>query len=107
MTANLRKKRDFGIINFPYEGDIYGHYKGVYPYQAATKAFTKLSKLVGIGDSNEFLVFVIIDRGNKKTYKYQGTRVKLDRPINLLIDGKNIEIQYRSIISRFNPMLNK
>ena len=97
------QKRKFSIVNFPDQGEFYGKYIGIYPNQAARKAFNKLSNIINLSnkDKNKFLVFSIIDLDSKKIYTYKGTKIKLNRPLSFKTKDNNIiKINYKSIVSK-------
>ena len=63
---------DYEILSFPNKKSNFGNFKGTYPKQAAEKAFTFLSNLVGdeIKEDGNFVVFSIRKK-NKKQYKFK------------------------------------
>jgi hypothetical protein len=96
--------RSFTIVDFPKKGETYGRYISKYPKNAAKKAFTKLSSMIDLKNSNrkKFLIFTIKEttkNSNKNMYKYIGTRIKLYEPIIIEKNGKNIVYKYKNIIT--------
>lgn len=64
----------------------HGEYKGHYPSQAASKAFTKLSKHFDLSNSEltkKYLLFTIKNKETNKIYTYLGARIKLYKPIKV------------------------
>ena len=101
--TNTKKKRLFSVLDFPEKSKKYGKYYGHYPGQAAYKAFNKISTLIKMSnkDKNKFLVFSLIERNTNKIYTYQGTKIKLYKPIVFKTkDNKVIKIKYKSIVTR-------
>ena len=95
-------KRKFTIIDFPKKGSTFGHYISNSPSRAASKAFSKLARIIKLENTDEknHVVFTIQD-SNKKTYSYIGTRVKLENPIIKNISGKEIKYYYKNIITKY------
>ena len=104
---NNNKQIEYEIIDFPKKNLSFGSYKGRYTKQAAEKAFTFLSNLVGqdIDEEGSFLVFVIRNKETQKINKYIGTRIELEnKVINNYIQTP---VKYKNVISKYNPMLDK
>ena len=102
--------RSFTIVDFPNDGENYGRYMGESPKRAAQKAFSSLSRKIDLKntDDKNLLVFTIKDttlNGNKKKYKYVGTRVELDEPIKRKINGKKIIYKYRNILTNYDDFI--
>jgi len=100
--------RTFTLIDYPEVGDNYGRYISPTPGRAAHKAFSKLCRKIDLKNTNSknFLVFTIQEIGNKnKQYKYAGTRVKLARPLNINIGGKNVNFNYKNIIAPYHKII--
>ena len=95
-------KFDYSLVDFPEEGNNYGHYTGNYPYQAAKKVFGKLSKKIGMNNSNKkFLVFSIINNQTGKIYTYQGYRIKLHTPRTVTLkNGSSFQKHYKVIVTK-------
>jgi hypothetical protein len=103
-------KKIFTIVDYPNDGKNYGKYISNTPGRAANKAFSQLSKVMNIKNSNskKFLVFTIKDTSNKKLHKYVGTRVKLNKPIIVNRNGKTIEYKFKNIVTTYsNFVVNK
>jgi hypothetical protein len=98
-------KRSFTILDFPVKGQEFGRYISVYPSNAASKAFTQLSRIIGLKNTNDknHMVFTIRETTQglpPKSYTYIGTRLELVKPIIKQINGKVIKYRYKNIISR-------
>jgi hypothetical protein len=95
--------RKFTIVDFPKKGSTFGHYISNSPSRAASKAFTKLARIINLKntDKKNHVVFTIQDSSNKKNYSYIGTRVKLEQPIIKNIAGKEIKYYYKNIITKY------
>lgn len=95
VSTTMRK---FEIVDFPSNGKNYGSYSANVPSQAASKAFTALTKKMGYDkdDAEKFIVFSIREKkgGGGKVYEYVGTKVKLHKPIHI---GKRT-YNYRNIV---------
>lgn len=103
--------RIFTIVDFPKDGKTYGKYIGKTPGRAAYKAFSKLSRMIDLknSDQKKFLVFVIEDitpNSKNKQYKYIGTRVELNEPIIIDRDGKKISYKFKNIITSYTNFIN-
>jgi hypothetical protein len=96
-------KRKFTIIDFPKKGDTFGHYVSNSPTKAASKAFTKLARIINLQntDDKNHIIFTIKDMLQGKLYSYIATRVKLEQPIIKNIDGKEIKYYYKNIITKY------
>lgn len=103
---NNRPLIEYEIVDFPKKNQSFGSYKGRYTKQAAEKAFTFLSNLVGkdIDKDGTFLVFVIRNKENKNTHKFIGTRIELEHNVK---NNNESSLKYKNIISKYNPMLDK
>lgn len=100
-------KRSFTILDFPKKGEEFGRYLSASPSNAASKAFTQLSRIIGLKNTNNknHMVFTIREttQGSPpKTYTYIGTRVELVKPIIKQINGKTITYRFKNIISKHN-----
>lgn len=96
--------RTFHIIHYPSVNQTYGNYIGKTPKQAALKAFHHLLRTLHLknqitNENKQFLVFSLIDKDSGKTYQFAGTRIHLVQPKNVVVDGKNIQVQYKTIIT--------
>ena len=99
-------KRSFTILDFPKKGQEYGRYLSTSPSNAASKAFTQLSRIINLKNSNvkNHVIFTIREttQGSpEKTYTYIGTRVELEQPIIQNISGKQITYRFKNIISKY------
>lgn len=103
------KKNTYTLLNFPKEGINYGLFKSNSPKRAAQKAFGKLAKSINLTNANgSFIVFIIKNIKTKKEYKYIGSRVKLVKPINIILkNGKKISYKYEHLVGKYNSELNK
>ena len=54
----------------------------------------------------KFIVFVIKDISTNKEYKYIGNRIKLQNPITINKNGKEITYRYKNIIGKYKPELD-
>ena len=104
--------RSFTIIDFPANGKTYGRYKSDSPKRAAQKAFTQLSRMIDLKNSNKknLLVFSIketTNNSNNKQYKYVGTRVELHEPVVIKKNGKMIISLHHTIILLNEVKFNK
>jgi len=101
----------YTIVDFPDINRNFGKYKGRSPKIAANKAFSTLIHFV-ILDNNEndsfgkFIVFIIKDISTNKEYKYIGNRIKLQNPITINKNGKEITYRYKNIIGKYKPELD-
>jgi len=102
---NNKPQIEYEIIDFPYQNQSFGSYKGKYTKQAAEKAFTFLSNLVGqdIDQEGTFLVFVLRNKDTQETHKFIGTRIELEHSVK---NNNNTSVKYKNIISKYNPMLD-
>lgn len=100
-------ENNYSLIGYPKENMLYGNYNNKYPYQAANKVFNFLSKKIGLNNSHKkFLIFQIINNKTKKIYTYQGTRVKLNKPIIYYRNNKEYKTYYKSIVTKYDPNMN-
>ncbi len=100
--------RSFTIIDYPNKGQTYGRYISKNPKRAAHKAFSRLSRIINLKNSNNknLLIFSLKEttfgRKNNKKYKYVGMRVELNTPIIIKYNDngkyKEIEHRYKNII---------
>ena len=103
------KRKTYKLLNFPKQGTNYGLFKSNSPKRAAKKAFGKLAKSINLTNANgSFIVFSIINVETNKEYKYIGSRVKLIKPIEVVLkNGKKIVYKYEHLIGKYNSELNK
>jgi hypothetical protein len=100
------KKRYFKYV---YEGEVSGRFSGNKPKQAANKALTSIAKGMGVNAEGAEINFSIVEctRGSKrKVYKYKGRRVKLDKPMEVLIKGKEGNAG-KTIVYNYNNKVQK
>ena len=119
---NQEKKnvlKEYEIVDFPNKKKNFGSFKGSYPKQAAEKAFTFLSNIVGdkIKEDGNFIVFSIQQKtrntSNKNTtnnnkmkeLKFIGTVIQLENDV--YNKEQNKMVKYKNILSKFNPDLDK
>lgn len=106
----MEKKRVFSILDFPTRGNKYGKFKGVYPSNAAQKAFHKIAKEINFIDNQDgkkYLVFYIQDIESKKIYKFIGTIIILENPIEINHQNRNIKIHHRILVAKFDKDMEK
>ena len=101
-----KNKRTFQIMDYPSKNSNYGHYINASPGAAAHKVMNFLAKQYKINNSSNHnqLKFYLVDisRNGKyknKVYCYVGSRIKLNKPINVVIKGSNIKY-YKTIVTR-------
>uniref|UniRef100_A0A6G6AAJ9 Uncharacterized protein n=1 Tax=Borely moumouvirus TaxID=2712067 RepID=A0A6G6AAJ9_9VIRU len=90
-------------------GESFGHYTSQTPKAAASKAFTQMIK--NANDKNKKYLIVLREstQGSpKKTYFYEGKRVKFDKPQEIKVDLGNgnqrtIVYNYRNVIKKIEP----
>jgi len=100
----------YEIVDFPNTSKPFGLYKGKYPKVAASKAFAFLSNIIGTkinSEEGKFIVFVIRNINTRKEYKYIGTIVKLENPVTKYVNGEEIIYQYKNVVGKYNPELDK
>jgi len=110
---NIKKIYNYEIMSFPEKNKYFGNYTGTYPKQAAQKAFTFLSTLVGdeIKKDGNFVVFSIRKKNANnqenmnKVHKFIGTIVELE---NYVYNSRiNKKVKLKNVISKYNPELEK
>lgn len=112
MTYNNNKCSYYTIVDFPDTNMNFGKYKGKSPKIAANKAFSTLINFIILDENNEndtfgkFIVFVIKDIDTNKEYKYIGNRIKLQNPITVNKNGKEITYKYKNIIGKYKKELD-
>ncbi len=98
-------KRKFTILDFPQKGTNSGVYTGSTPANVANKVFNKLAKKMNFYDNlggTKYLVFYIQDLDSKKVYPYIGTIIILQNPIELNYSNKNIKVNHRNIVAKYD-----
>lgn len=112
-SNNNSNSNKFTIVDFPEDGKTYGSFFGKVPKKVASKAFSSLIQFMNINDNKEddslgkFIVFVIKNVNNGKMYKYIGNRVKLENPIKIRRNNKEIEYKYKNVIGKYKDELDK
>ena len=93
-------EKTYHVIDFPSIGEIFGKFISNRPSRAASKALTSMLRKVDIqnANNNKFIIFIIHCKETEKRHKYIGTRVKLEKSINI----NNRIIKYRNIVSKYN-----
>ena len=110
---NNNMSNKFTIVDFPEDGKTYGTFVGKIPKKVASKAFSSLMQFMSIDDNKndnslgKFIVFVIKNVNNGKMYKYIGNRVKLEHPIKIRKNNKDIEYKYKNVIGKYKDELDK
>jgi ABC-type enterochelin transport system ATPase subunit len=106
---NNYNKNYYTIVDFPKENQTYGKFSGTCPKNAASKAYSVLFKHLKDKENlfGKFIVFVIRDINNNKEYKYIGNRIKLENPVVVSKNGKEIIYNYKNVIGIYNPDLEK
>ena len=114
MSINNKKNYNkFTIVDFPEDGKTYGIFVGEIPKKVASKAFSSLMQFMSINDNKndnslgKFIVFVIKNINSGKMYKYIGNRVKLENPIKIRKNNKEIEYKYKNVIGKYKDELDK
>ena len=106
----MNKYDYYKIVDFPKEGELHGNYKGRSPGQAAKKVVTFLSNKANINNNvnskTRFIVFTILNSRTKKQYKFIGTRIKMNKPKIININGKEIKYYYKNIVTRYEKYYN-
>jgi len=107
-SKNNLKKKYYTIVDFP-KGKTYGKFSGTIPKNAASKAYSVLFKLMKDNDNlfGKFIVFVIRDIETNKEYKYIGSRIKLENPVVVNKNGKEITYNFKNVIGEYNQKLDK
>lgn len=106
-TYVKKPKRTFRIMDYPSKNHNYGHYNSSFPGGAAHKALNFLAKKYNTNNSSDHnqLKFYLIDSSTHSKYKdkvycYVGSRIRLNKPINVMIKGKNVKYHYKTIVTR-------
>jgi hypothetical protein len=113
QEKNKNVLREYQIVDFPNKNKNFGSFKGTYPKQAAEKAFTFLSNIVGdeVKKDGNFIVFSIQQKSKNtnnnmnKELKFIGTVIKLENDV--FNKEQNKMIKYKNILSKYNPDLDK
>tara|TARA_B110000483_G_C18205980_1_gene547618 strand:+ start:2232 stop:2639 length:408 start_codon:yes stop_codon:yes gene_type:complete len=111
QEKNKNVLREYQIVDFPNKNKNFGGFKGTYPKQAAEKAFTFLSNIVGdeVKKDGNFIVFSIQQKSKNtnnmnKELKFIGTVIKLENDV--FNKEQNKMIKYKNILSKYNPDLD-
>lgn len=104
MLAGAGRVDSFTIENSDL-GHIGGRYLSKSPLAAAKKVATQLFKLIKTeaaykkfaGKSISFIIRKTTNNSNKKLYEYTAKQTKLQKPIEVVINGKTI--QYKNKLS--------
>ena len=111
QEKNKNVLREYQIVDFPNKNKNFGSFKGTYPKQAAEKAFTFLSNIVGdeVKKDGNFIVFSIQQKSKNtnnmnKELKFIGTVIKLENDV--FNKEQNKMIKYKNILSKYNPDLD-
>lgn len=90
----------YNLVDYPNIGNLYGNYKGKTPKSAASKILTFLAKKHNISsNTNKLISFTIKNIKTGKEYSYVGNRIKLDKPIEVIINGKKINYWYKNTLT--------
>jgi hypothetical protein len=87
------------------DGDLYGRYNGESPYQAANKALSEIiRKQIKSGNDIENINFFLVEStkgSNKKEHEYNGSRIKLEKPVEYTVtNGQVIIKEYKNILRK-------
>ena len=111
QEKNKNVLREYQIVDFPNKNKNFGSFNGTYPKQAAEKAFTFLSNIVGdeVKKDGNFIVFSIQQKSKNtnnmnKELKFIGTVIKLENDV--FNKEQNKMIKYKNILSKYNPDLD-
>ena len=109
LKTKNNKKGIYNIVDFPNKNQQFGNYAALFPKQAATEAFNFLSNILEekINEEGKFIVFTIQNKDTKKEYKYIGTRIKLENPVVKYVNGNQVIYEYKNVIGKYNPALDK
>ena len=103
----MSEKKEYVLLDFP---EIKGKFKSSSPGKAAEKIFNRLiNKLKFTNNMNGslYLVFHIKEVNDDNPLPYIGTVIKLQNPINYKRGTKNIEIDHRVIVSKYDSKMKK
>ena len=87
-------------------GFVGGRYNSKTPGGAAKKAATRLFK----NTNKKVIKFTIrqtTQGSDKKLYKYEAKRIKLDKPVVITIKGNEIKYEYKTVITALKGDDNK
>jgi hypothetical protein len=100
-------KSGLRYFKLDYENEVGGRYSGKKPKQAANKAYSSIIRKKGMVGGGQKIQFSIKEctRGSKqKTYTYDGERIELDEPVQVIIKGadgnKPIEYKFSNKLSK-------
>jgi len=106
--------KEYEIMAFPTKNKNFGSFTGTHPKQAAQKAFTFLSSIVGddIKKDGNFIVFSIrkknkynVENTNKEL-KFIGTIVELENYVRNNVNNDK-KVKYKNVVAKYNPELDK
>lgn len=108
-SIKIKSSKDtYSILDYPTKNKLYGEFTGSSPKRAAQKAFSKLAKLSNIKtNSNDFIVFTIVNKRTNKLYKYLGKRNKLTEPKVIYRNGKKVEYKFVNTVGKYKEELNQ
>lgn len=99
-----KQKRSFRIVAVSHDDGIEfedGVYHGRGPGQAALKAFNWYCRKTGLDVCNRRFTVEEITRGsNHKKFHYVGSRKRLQRPKEIVRDGKSYPVYYDATIRK-------
>ena len=110
---NKNIKKEYEIMAFPEKNKYFGNFEGRYPKEAAQKAFSFLSSIIGdeIKEEGNFIVFSIRKKNKNnevnmnKELKFIGTVIELENYVSNSNSGK--KLKYKNVLSNYNPELDK
>ena len=82
-----------------------GRFCGQTPKQAANKAFSQIIRKYNCDDVDQcddvtFAVSECTRGSTKKTYHYNGKRVKLEQPVTYMVGDKKIQCNHSNVIKK-------
>jgi hypothetical protein len=91
------------------DSELYGRYNGESPYQAANKALSEIiRKQIKSGNIIENINFYLVEStkgSSKKEHEYNGSRIKLDTPVEYTVgNGQVIIKEYKNILRKVKKM---
>ena len=79
-------------------GFVGGRYNSKTPSGAAKKAATRLFRSTN-KKSLKFTIRQTTQGSDKKLYKYEAKRIKLNKPVIVTIKGKEIKYEYKTVVT--------
>jgi hypothetical protein len=109
-TNQTNRKKTYTVIDYPVQGKTFGHFTSRSFSGAANKAIKGLSNEFNLLDSikdnnNIFIKFWLKEITNSKQGKekcYIGIPIKLDKPVIVNRGGKNVNYNYKYIITKYD-----